>query len=181
MEKFDDKICQKDNFLINLEKAINKAIRINNLVDFIPEVGMNIVYAKPHASSIYDVAGLSGRIIKAMGKPLSCGEIVYGGSIYLSSAIISALSIDPSKRAALNVRGGKDIKVKLESMGLKVTLLPSKVEGKVCPVTLFLEKSNKLSDAYLHPGDFGVESTTTIIGDDPIKLVDLLEKLVKLE
>ena len=181
MVKIDNKISLKDNFLIKLEKAINKAIRINNLVDFIPEVGMNIAYAKHQASSIYDVAGLSGRVINAMGKPLSCGETVYGGSKYLSSAIIKAMSIDPSKRAALNIRGGKDIKMKLESFGLHVTLLPTKVEGKICPVTSYLEKSNRLTDAYLHPGDFGVESTTTIIGEDPMQLVDLLEKLVKLE
>jgi hypothetical protein len=36
-------------------------------------------------------------------------------------------------------------------------------------------------DAYLHPGDYGVEATTTILGSSPGILVDLLEKLTGLE
>jgi predicted fused transcriptional regulator/phosphomethylpyrimidine kinase len=177
----NEESSMKDAILEKLEKAIKKALSIEKISDFIPEVGMNIVYSKPQPSSTDNVAGLSGRIIKAMGEPLSCGEIVYGGSKYLASVVIEAIRIDPSKRAALNIRGGNDIILKLESIGLNVTVLPSKVEGGTCPVTVHLEKSNILVDAYFHPGDFGVESTTTIIGDDPLQLVDLLEKLVELE
>ncbi|EMR74051.1 hypothetical protein MCGE09_00589, partial [Thaumarchaeota archaeon SCGC AB-539-E09] len=169
---------QKDCIIIALEKAIERALDIGGLVDLIPEVGMNIVYAKPEPSSLDDVAGLSGRIIKAMGKPISCGEVVYGASRHLSSVVLEAMRLGSSKRAAINIRGGNDVEERLEAMGIRVQVLPLKVEGAGCPVAIHLRDAHGLVDAYLHPGDHGIEPTTTILGEDPSRLVDLLEKMM---
>ena len=35
--------------------------------------------------------------------------------------------------------------------------------------------------AYVHPGDFGVEPTTTIIERHPDRLVEIMEEIVELE
>jgi hydroxymethylpyrimidine/phosphomethylpyrimidine kinase len=171
----------KDSIISILEIAVEQAIRINHLVEYIPEIGMNIVYANPEPSSVCDVAGLSGRIIKALDKPMSCGEIVYGGSRYLASVVLEAMKLDSTKRSAINIRGGDDIPDRLKAIGCNVHILASKIKGVGCPVALYLKSSNSLVDAYLHPGDFGIEPTTTIIGDNPLLLVKLLEKLVQHE
>jgi len=173
--------AQKDSLLDELNDAIKQIQAIRNLVGLIPEVGMNIVYAKKDASSANDIAGLSGRIIKAMGEPMSCGEVTYGASKYLASVVLEAMKHEASRRAAVNIRGGDDIKPKLESLGLKVMVLPSKIEGEGCPVAIHLHQAESMVDAYLHPGDYGVEATTTILGSSPGALVDLLEKLTSLE
>ena len=174
-------LTQKDSLIIELSQAIERLMDLDNLVDLVPEVGMNLVYSKPFPSSSQDVAGLSGRIIKAMDKAISCGDVVYGGSRYLSSVVLEATRLDPSKRAAVNIRGGDDIKEMLEAIGLRVYTLPSKVEGDGCPVTSHLKDSVTLFDAYLHPGDYGIEPTTTILGGSPGYLVDVIERLVGLE
>jgi len=171
----------KDPLIEEVEKSIEKTLEINRLSELIPEVGMNIVYAKQKASTINDVAGLSGRIVNASGKPILCGNIAYGASRYLSTVVLEAIKINKLKRAALNLRGGDDIRKKIESLGLKIIVLPKRIEGEGCPVTLHLKKVNEVADAYIHPGDFGVEPTTTIIGESPIELVNVIEKLVKLE
>ncbi len=175
------RFTQKDSIIDEIKDAVERLISIKNLVRLIPEVGMNIIYAKPNACNLDEVAGLSGRIIKSMGEPLSCGKVAYGASRFLSSVVIEAMKMDSSKRSAINIRGGNDIEEKLESLGLDVTILPSKIEGDGCPVAIHLRSSDRLCDAYIHPGDFGVEPTTTILGSNPGVLVDLIEKLVKSE
>lgn len=172
---------QKDSLIDELNEAINNVVKIRGLVGFIPEVGMNMVFAKKDADSSKKVAGLSGRIIKAMGEPMSCGTVTYDASKYLSSVVLAAMDIDPDKRAAVNIRGGDDIKPLLEKLSLRVFILPSKIEGIGCPVTLHLNKKKSIADAFVHPGDYGVEATTTILGSSPGALVDLLEKLVSFE
>jgi predicted fused transcriptional regulator/phosphomethylpyrimidine kinase len=106
-----------------------------------------------------------------------CGEIAYGASKYLSSVLFEAMKLNPSKRAAINIRGGSDIPDKLKGLGLQVCVIPSRVEGEGCPVAIYLESSGKVLDAYLHPGDMGIEATTIILGETPGSLVDILEKL----
>ena len=173
--------AQKDPLIDELQSALDRLVTIPGLIDLIPEVGSNIVYAKPMAESTEDVAGLIGRIIKGSDKPLVCGEIAYGASKYLSSVLFEAMRIDPLKRAAINIRGGSDIAEHLEDLGYHVQILPNKVDGDKSPVTSYLESSNRLLDAYLHPGDMGIEATTTIITENPSNLVDVLIRLMDLK
>ena len=172
---------QKDELCDTLRAAIDRMVELDGLVELIPEVGLNMVYARPDTGSFKEIAGLSGRVIKAMGKPMSCGEIAYGASRYLASVVLEAMKLDDSIRAAVNIRGGDDVRTMLESVGLRVLVLPSKVEGEGCPVAIYLKTAETLIDAYIHPGDFGVEPTTTILGRDPRYLVDVLEKMMGLE
>ncbi|MBD3173199.1 hypothetical protein GF326_12080, partial [Candidatus Bathyarchaeota archaeon] len=172
---------KKDRLLDELTRAVDRLLKIEELVDIIPQVGMNIIYAKPSPEKEEDIAGLSGRIIKAMKKPMLCGEIKYGASKYLASVILQAQKIDESKRAAINLKYNSQIEKRLRAMGLKVKLLPSKIIGEGCPVALYLDDAESLHDAYLHPGDFGVEPTSTIIGENPDELVKMIYELVSFE
>jgi hydrogenase maturation factor/predicted fused transcriptional regulator/phosphomethylpyrimidine kinase len=171
-------LTKKDSVIVELSHALASALELDNLIDLVPEVGLNMVYSKPDPRSPQDVAGLSGRVINAMGKAMACGEVTYGASRYLSSVIIEATRLDSSKRAAVDIRGGDDLHRRLESIGLRVQILPHKIVGDRCPVAFHLKNSEKVLDAYVHPGDFGIEPTTTIIGDNPEYLVGILEKLV---
>ena len=173
--------AQKDELLDELQQAFDRLIGLDGLVGFIPEVGLNMVYAKPDARTPDEVAGLSGRVIKAMNRVQACGEVVYGASRYLASVILEAQKHNKGIRAAVNISGETIVQQLLEFIGLRVYLLPSKIEGEGCPVTIHLETADTLYDAYLHPGDFGIEPTTTILGESPRELVDILEKLVSLE
>ena len=95
--------------------------------------------------------------------------------------VLEAQKVEGSIRAAVNIRGGEDIKQMLEAAGVRVCVIPSRVEGEECPVTTYLRKSKTLYDAYLHPGDFGVEPTTTILGEKPKDLVDVLKRVLHRE
>lgn len=166
----------RDEVLDALRLALSRFEEHQEFASLIPEVGTNIVYAREGAESIGDVAGLSGRVIRSMDAPRVCGEVVYGGSTHLGSVILEAHKIDPALRAAVNVKGQERIAEALEEMSLDVATLPP-VGGEGCPVTDHIRKTGMTHDAFYHPGAFGIEPTTTILADNPGRLIRILEEL----
>ncbi len=168
-----------DDVTSTLEACLGRLSAVPSLVGLIPQVGLNMVYSKPEPADAGDVAGLSGRVVAAMGATLVCGEVRYGASRFLASVLVEAARIDPSIRAAVNVRGGDDIPGRLEALGLSVDVLPVGGEAGGCPVASHIASRGELRDAYVHPGGMGVEATTTIIARGPEELVRLLGELAR--
>ncbi|MBN1280263.1 MAG: bifunctional hydroxymethylpyrimidine kinase/phosphomethylpyrimidine kinase [Candidatus Thermoplasmatota archaeon] len=71
---------------------------------FIPEVGMNFVYALPLASTRDEVCAIDGRIIKHKERPLLCGTLEFGVSKHVASIVLAAMEFNPTIRSALNIR-----------------------------------------------------------------------------
>ena len=162
-----------------LEGSLKRLSGIPGLVNLIPQVGLNMVYSRPSPVDAGDVAGLSGRVVAAMGEALVCGEVRYGASRFLASVLLEAAKIDPTVRSAVNIRGGADIQGQLEALGLSVEELAGGEDAEGCPVAHFIRDWGGLRDVYVHPGGHGVEPTTTILSRDPMSLVELLEELSK--
>jgi len=163
-----------------LDAAVRRLTRIDGIGDYIPQVGSNLVYAKAGSSTVEDAAALTGRIIATIRGPVACGEVAYGASSHLASVVIEAQRLDGEIRAGLNIRAD-DVARRLKEVGLTVVTIPSRIEGEGCPVTHFIRRTGELADAYVHPGDFGVEPTTTIIARHPDRLVEIIAEIVELE
>ena len=163
-----------------LEAAVQRLTGIDGIGHYIPQVGSNLVYAKVHSSTVEDAAALTGRIIATIRGPIACGEVAYGASSHLASAVIEAQRLDGEIRAGLNIRTD-DVARRLKEVGLTVVTIPSRIEGEGCPVTHYIRRTGELADAYVHPGDFGVEPTTTIIARHPDRLVEIMAEIVELE
>ncbi len=172
---------ENDSVVQSIVYAIADLLMIEGYGTLIPQVGSNLVYADPNATKTEDVAALTGRMIKTIYGPISCGEVVYGASKYLSSVVLEALKIDNGIRAAVNIRAHKDLTVKLRKIGLRVEILPQKTVVDGCPVSHFIKESGCLVDVYVHMGDFGIEPTTTIISESPEELVVIIRKLLEYE
>ena len=168
-----------DEVTSSLRGSLKRLSGIPGLVDLIPQVGLNLVYSRPGPLDAGDVAGLSGRVVAAMGEALVCGEVRYGASRFLASVLLEAAKIDPSIRSAVDIRGGCDIRGRLEALGLSVEELPGGEAAEGCPVAHHIRSRGELSDAYVHPGSLGVEPTTTILSRDPMRLVEILAELSK--
>jgi predicted fused transcriptional regulator/phosphomethylpyrimidine kinase len=175
-KKHSDDIVIKE-----LEEAVNKLIQIDGFHDLIPEIGTNIVYSKKNPVSSKDIAGIEGRIIKGKSKPMRCGKIVYDASKNLSSVVLEANKLNKNILSAINIRGGDDISSRLDNVSVDYILLPSKLMESGCPVAYHLKSADSIVDAYIHPGDFGIEPTITILGENPSKLVETVSELVKHE
>lgn len=170
----------KDALLSRLRSALESLTEVPGVERLIPQVGTNLVYAKEGAEDIMDVAGLSGRLVAASGGALMCGETAYGASRYLASVVLEAAKKDRGVRVAVNIRAGEDVASGLERLGLGVVTIPGKLEETGCPVTHYIRNHGALLDAYVHPGDFGVEPTTTILGESPERLVEIITELAKI-
>jgi predicted fused transcriptional regulator/phosphomethylpyrimidine kinase len=172
---------ENDSVVQGIVYAIANLLVIEGYETLIPQVGANLVYADPNATKTEDVAALTGRMIKTIYGPMSCGEVVYGASKYLSSVVLEALKIDNGIRAALNIRAHMELTEKLRKIGLRVEILPQKTAADECPVSQFIKEGGYLVDVYVHMGDFGIEPTTTIISESPEELVGIIRKLLEYE
>jgi len=170
-----------ENPILELEEAVSTLKLIDGFNDLIPQVGTNIVYAKSNPVSSKDIAGIEGRIIKGKSKPMVCGKIVFEGSEYLASVVLEAVRLNKKVLSAINIRGGGDIPSLFDRVNLDYLVLPSKLMDPGCPVAYHLKKAEVLCDAYIHPGDFGIEPTTTILAESPSQLVEIVSELVEHE
>ena len=168
-----------DEVIDALRKVLTTLEEHEELSALIPQVGVNMVYARTGATSIRDVAGLSGRVVRSMGRPKVCGDVVNGGSRYVGSVVLAALRLNPTARAAVSIRGGDDIVEALSGMGLSVRALPPTATGDACPVAVNISEAEELCDAYAHPGAFGIEPTTTLVGETPGQLLKTLIELAR--
>jgi len=171
----------KPDTVNELEEAIKVLIKIKEFNDLIPQVGSNMVYSKPNPKNARDIAGIEGRIIRGKKSVMLCGGIDYDVSTYLASVVLEANRLNRRILAALNICGREDIPALLEKAELSYLILPSKCMDDGCPVTYHLKNTDKLLDAYVHPGDFGIEPTTTILAENPGKLVEIIYEMVKRE
>jgi predicted fused transcriptional regulator/phosphomethylpyrimidine kinase/predicted transcriptional regulator len=88
--------------------GVRQAVRIiegcRELASLIPEIGMNITYAKPGANSIEDVVGIPGRIHRIGGYPRSSRPSEFGGSSHVARASLTMMSLQPTLRSAMSLR-----------------------------------------------------------------------------
>ena len=171
----------EDQIPAALDAAVRRLTGIDGIGDYIPQVGSNLVYAKADSSTVEDAVALTGRIIATIRGPIACGEVAYGASSHLASVVIEAQRLDGEIRAGLNIKADDDTTRRLIEVGLTVVTIPSRVEGEGCPVTHYIRGTGELVDAYVHPGDFGIEPTTTIIARHPDRLVEIMAEIVELE
>ncbi|MBA7622545.1 hypothetical protein ES703_29923 [subsurface metagenome] len=165
--------------LFELRGAIKEVIKLDRFCRLIPQVGTNLVYAVDGASDVSDIATISGRIISCMGKPFLCGDVVFGGSNFVASVILEAMKISPGLRSAINLRGDDVIAQALRDMGMDFVVLSSMDVQDVCPVTIEIKESGEVHRAYYHPGAFGVEASTTILGEIPMEIVAIVTELLE--
>ncbi|MDF2737331.1 MAG: thiD, partial [Nitrososphaeraceae archaeon] len=93
-----------------LTTAIKDLEYIKGMGKLIPETQSNFVYAIPNATSITEVAGVKGRIVKmdeTKVKPSSCIE--FGVSKHIASAVLSYMTINPTIRSGFNIKYDKKI------------------------------------------------------------------------
>lgn len=173
------KLGTEDEVTRKLSSVLDELEDIPDLHTLIPEVGTNLAYAKSYADIPRDVAALNGRIIKAKDKVLLCGEVTYGGSEHLASVLLAATKIDPSRRAAANIRLDEEILRSMEKLNLNIIRIPSRVDGGICPVTNYIERVGVLADVYVHPGAFGIEPSVTLLAKEPEELLEVIREIIK--
>lgn len=165
----------------NLSDSIQDFKNLKNIYSLIPECQTNFVYAKQHPRSIRDILGIAGRIVKAGNGINVAGNLEYGASRHVASAVLAVTKKFPAIRAALNLKYDSKIIKKFRDNGMIVlsydrTKEPSDIKRKENASVLWgiknsIKKSIRPPDIIFHKGDFGKEPMILVFGEEPSKVV----------
>jgi len=172
------------NGMRKLSDSINHFKQIKNIYKVIPECQTNFVFAKKNPKIIKDVLGISGRLVKSGKEVVTAGEIVYGGSQHVGTAVIQVNKKFPEVRSAINIK--YDPKIIAKAKKSKFTVLsydrnkePKKSNQKENS-SISWGISNTLNakspDIIYHKGDVGKEPMILIFGDDPDDVIKKVSK-----
>jgi len=166
-----------------MQKELSSSIvdfqNIKNNSKLIPECQTNFVFSKIKPKKISNVLGISGRLVKAGDKIIQAGELKYGGSQHVATAVIEVSKKFPEIRSAINIKYQPELIVKAKKKGMKVISYDRKKESKNSKqkenssiswgISSCL-KSTK-PDIIFHKGDMGKEPMIIIFGINPDEVV----------
>jgi hydroxymethylpyrimidine/phosphomethylpyrimidine kinase len=175
-----------------LEKSLGDAIldfkNLKNIYSLIPECQTNFAYSKPHPKSIRDILGISGRIVRT-GKGINvAGNLEYGASKHVASAVLAVEKKFPSIRSALNLKYDSKIIKKFREHGLTVLSYDRKKEptyikrkenlSVLWGIKNAIKKTKTPPDVIFHKGDFGKEPMIIVFGDSPSKVIKKVSSIL---
>lgn len=160
-----------------LSHAISKFCLIDNIYKYIPECQTNFVYSIPNPLSLDDIMGLEGRIVKTGKHGTIAGNLKYGGSKHVASAVLEMARKFPSIRSGLNLRYDSVTIKNAISKGLKISSYdrntePTKNKEKEGSTVSWgikkaIDSKDTPPDIIFHTGDFGKEAMIVVFGKTP--------------
>ena len=173
------------NEKMELIESIKNFKQIKNVYKTIPECQTNFVYSKINPKTIKDVLGVSGRLVKSGKEVVTAGEITYGGSHHVATAVIQVNRKFPNIRSGLNIKFNPKIISKARSCGLTVLTYdrskePKKSkqqEGSSIKWGINHALKSKSPDLIYHKGDMGKEPMILIFGEKPNDIIKKISKI----
>lgn len=180
-------IKNPDTIQIELTNGINKFIEIKNIYKNIPECQTNFVFSKINPKSIRDVLGILGRIVKTGNNVRIAGDLAYGGSKHVATALIVMNKKYPEIRSAINLKYNEKTISKLRKTKLIISSYdrstePHKIKTKEGSsikwgIESAIKKLETPPDIIYHKGDFGKEPMIIIFGKTPALIIEKVSKL----
>ena len=162
----------------------------SRLLKYTPEVGINIVEAidSKYTTSVEDIAGVKGRIVKVGNKLVAVGPVEFGASSHLARLVLEAMKIDPSVRGAVNIKYSEELVVRAKSRGYLVVFVDRRlepeeikaIEGATLPWILreAVKQAGRVPDLIYDIGDVGKEPMIRVLGRSAIEAVSKLLDIV---
>ena len=180
-------IEKKDEIKIKLLKSINEFIEIKNIYKNIPECQTNFVYSKQKPNSIKEILGVSGRIVKAGQDVIVAGNLSYGGSKHVATALLTVNKKYSKIQSAINLKYKEETidkikKLKLTTYDYDRNQEPKNVKNKGSTIEWgiknAIKSSKKPPDIIYHKGDFGKEPMIILFGETPDRVINKILKII---
>ncbi len=156
----------RDPVLDRLEKAVEMLVSEPFFASLIPEVHSNIVECLPGAHSIYEVAGIPGRIARISGRAAAVRfRPEYGASRHLAKILLAVHALRHEIRALINIRFSEEIRRLLLSMGVSMGTVSGRVDEDD-----IAHAFGKEHLAVAHLGGHGIEPVIYLAGRDSLEL-----------
>jgi len=180
-------VDKHDEIKIKLSNAINEFTKIKNIYKNIPECQTNFVYSVQKPKSIKEILGISGRIVKAGVKVIVAGNLSYGGSKHVATALLTVNKKYSKIQSAINLKYKKETiskikKLKLITYDYDRNQEPSNVKDKGSTIEWGIKKaimnSKKPPDIIYHEGGFGKEPMIIVFGETPNRIIKKILKII---
>lgn len=178
-----------DRIKSELSSAISE---FTNLVDsymLIPECQTNFVYSRHNPKSIADILGVSGRIVKAGKRLAVAGNLEYGGSRHVATAVLAMQKKFPKIRSAINIRYDQKTikkfqKAKSQILSYDRSDEPIKTKNKENSSISWgihnaIKHSRDAPDVIYHTGDMGKEPMILVFGENPKQVVMKISEILR--
>ena len=176
-----------DEIEIELLNSINEFTKIKNIYKNIPECQTNFVYSKEKPKSIKEILGISGRIVKAGKDTIVAGNLSYGGSKHVATALLIVSKKYPKIHSAINLKYKKETiskikKLKLVTYDYDRSEEPQGVKIKGSSIAwgikTAIKNSRKIPDVIYHKGDFGKEPMIIVFAETPDIIIKKIMKII---
>ncbi len=180
-------IQEHDKINSELSDAINQFVEIKNIYKNIPECQTNFVYSKQKPKSTKDILGISGRIIKAGKHVMIAGNLTYGGSKHVATALLIMNKKYPHICSAINLKYQNVTISKIKKSKLIVSSYDRSQEPKNVKlksssiewgIKSAIKNSKKVPDVVFHKGDFGKEPMIIVFGETPNNVLKKILKII---
>lgn len=153
-------------------------------VAWTPEVGVNLGYALPGATSLADVCALEGRIIRVGERLQATGPARFGASRHVGRIILTAMRYDPRVRSAINLKYREKNRKRLKKMGFVVgTFAREREPGGASTMEWGTEQAiqrlGRVPDIIADRGGVGKEAMIRILGAEPADVLKKVRRIVR--
>ena len=172
---------------MKLLNSINEFTKIKNIYKNIPECQTNFVYSKQKPKSIKEILGISGRIVKSGEEVIVAGDLVYGGSKHVATALLTVNKKYSKIQSAINLKYknntiSKIKKLKLTTYDYDRNHEPKNVKNGGSTIEWgiknAIKNSTKPPDIIYHKGDFGKEPMIIVFAETPDIVIKKILKII---
>ena len=172
-----------------IQKELSDSIinfqNIENISRYIPECQTNFVFSKNKPKNVKNVLGISGRLVKSGKNVIQAGDLVFGGSQHVATAVIKVSKKFPEIRSAVNIKYEPKIIAKAKKCKMIVLSYDRKNESKNSK----LKENSSISwgissclksekpDIIYHKGDLGKEPMIILFGNKPKDVVEKIKQI----
>ena len=174
--------AQRYRVIKNLEEALEIIRKSPGFTNLIPEVGCNIAMAIPDASSIQDVAAVSGRIVRLKDEPHAVGCIAFGASSHIARIVLTVMHYNDQVRASMNIRYSEEMLAACANLGFNIASFkredePQGVSTMEWGVSDAVRREGKVPDVIYDKGGVGKEAMIRLLGRDAAEVAGKASKI----
>ena len=181
------KITYKKNSEIQKQLSLS-IIDFQNIKDvskIIPECQTNFVFSKNKPKNIKNVLGISGRLVKSGNNVIQAGDLVFGGSQHVATALIEVSKKFPEIRSAINIKYEPKLITKAKKRKMSVLTYNRKKESKNSKLKENSSISwgvssclkSEMPDIIYHKGDLGKEPMIIVFGNTPTEVIKKIKQI----
>ncbi|MFB6360192.1 MAG: thiamine-phosphate synthase family protein [Halobacteriales archaeon] len=163
----DSELRTTERVLSSVRRGLVVLERTAGITELIPNVGSNLVEARPDATDINDVAGVPGRLFDVNSQLAVPGDPEFGASGHVATVLLAARAGGSQARAAINLCYDEPL---LESLGVHGTVVEYDPEAEEMAATVeaVVAGVNEPAgvDVIYQAGGFGIEPIMYLLGTD---------------